>query len=517
MTRRRKAAASGRAAKAQQGEPTKLDVYYDGDCPMCASLMSGVRGSPKAGAFGLHDMRRARSMPFARDAVERQIHVTDAAGEVHRGPDAILLIAEQYPRLAPLARAARAPPLFIFAPLVYRFVAANRRFLWGPASRLYWLKAAVLLTLAIQLAMSAPLWIGPRSYPLTPVFDGLPPLPDLVSYGLYAGLFIAAAAALAVGRPQRWLAALVSILAAFVLFDQTRLQAWIFQLAFLAATLALFSWRGDDVAGRERALNTARLIIVATYVYSGLQKLNANFVESDFPWIAQPITNLVPQAAGAVHAFGMAAPFLQVGFGLGLATRRLRRISLILAVAMHVFILAMLGPLGQNWNAIVWPWTSAMAVFDILLFGGQPRATPAQILWPGRRAFPAAVLVIFGVLPALSFFNRWDSALSAALYSGNVTDAVIYVNDAGRAALPPPIRRHLVHTSADTNVLNLQRWASEDLGVVPYSETRIFKRIARSVCARLPDPADLMLEVHERRLFFSQPETDYRCWELGGG
>ncbi len=117
---------------------------------MCASLMSGVRASSKAGAFGLHDMRRARSMPFPKDDVERQIHVTDAAGEVHRGPDAILLIAEQYPRLAPLARAARAPPLFIFAPLVYRFVAANRRFLWGAASRLYWLKAAVLLTLGVR-------------------------------------------------------------------------------------------------------------------------------------------------------------------------------------------------------------------------------------------------------------------------------------------------------------------------------------------------------------------------------
>ncbi len=517
MTPRRKAAASGRAEKAHQGGPAKLDVDYDGDCPMCSSLMSGVRGSSKSGAFGLHDMRRARSMPFAREDVERQVHVTDAAGEVHRGPDAILLIAAQYPRLAPLARVARAPPLFVFAPLVYRFVAANRRFLWGPASRLYWLKAAVLATLAVQFAMSSPLWIGPRSYPLTPIFDGLPPLPTAAGYALYAAFFVLAAAAVVASRPQRFLGALVAVLAVFILFDQTRLQAWIFQLGFLAATLALFSWRGDDVAGRDRALNTARLIIVATYVYSGLQKLNANFVASDFPWIAEPITNLFPQAAGAVHALGMAAPFLQVGFGLGLLTRRFRRISLILAVAMHAFILAMLGPLGQDWNAIIWPWTIAMAVFDILLFGGRPDVTPAQILWPGRRFFPAAVLVIFGVLPALSFINRWDSALSAALYSGNVTDAVIYVNDAGRAALPAPIRRYLVHTSADTNVLNLQRWASEDLNVVPYSETRIFKRIARSVCAQLPDPADLMLEVHERRLFFSQPETDYRCWELGPG
>lgn len=87
-------------ARARGGRPDKLDVYYDGDCPMCAQLMSGVRSSSKADGFVLHDMHRTRSMPFAKDAVARAIHVTDAAGAVNRGADAILLIAAQYPRLA---------------------------------------------------------------------------------------------------------------------------------------------------------------------------------------------------------------------------------------------------------------------------------------------------------------------------------------------------------------------------------------------------------------------------------
>ena len=45
---------------------------------------------------------------------------------------------------------------------------------------------------------------------------------------------------------------------------------------------------------------------------------------------------------------------------------------LILAIAMHLFILAMFGPAGLNWNDIVWPWTAAMAVFDLRLFSGTP-------------------------------------------------------------------------------------------------------------------------------------------------
>ena len=130
-----------------------------------------------------------------------------------------------------------------------------------------------------------------------------------------------------------------------------------------------------------------------------------------------------------------------------------------------------------------------------------------------RRDLIAAV-IFFAVLPALSFFNLWDSYLSSALYSGNLTEAQIYLSDAGALSLPAAITSRLVRTSPDTNVLNLQRWAIEDLHVTPYPETRIYKAIAKSVCGSLRDPAQLVLIVREQRMFFSKPETGYRCFEL---
>ena len=69
--------------------------------------------------------------------------------------------------------------------------------------------------------------------------------------------------------------------------------------------------------------------------------------------------------------------------------------------------------------------------------------------------------------------SLWDSYLSAALYSGNITEAAIYTNDRGRNSLPEGIKAYLVHTSDDTNVLNIQRWAIEDLNVTPYPEVRV--------------------------------------------
>ena len=125
-----------------------------------------------------------------------------------------------------------------------------------------------------------------------------------------------------------------------------------------------------------------------------------------------------------------------------------------------------------------------------------------------------AAVVLFAMLPALSFFNLWDSYLSSGLYSGNLTEAQIYTTDAGKASLPAAIRSRLVRTSPDTNVLNLQRWAIEDLNVTPYPGTRVYEAVAKSVCGSLRDPTQLALIVREQRMFFSRPEAGYRCFEL---
>ena len=380
--------------------------------------------------------------------------------------------------------------------------------------RIFWLKAIVILGFCLGLAMSYRLWIGPRSYPMSPVFDFLPQAAHPVDYVLFAALFALAGAMLVSPKPQKFIAAFLAITIVFCLLDQTRWQPWVFLYGFLLATLALFSWRGEDVAGRGRTLNVARLIIVGTYFFSGLQKANWNFTQNDFPWIVSPITDVVPAAAPELHWLGMAVPLIQVAFALGLLTRRFRRISLIAAVAMHVLILSMFGPLGLNWNDIIWPWTAAMAVLDILLFGSDQEFSWRDIICSGRHPYHVAILVVFVGLPFLSFVNVWDSYLSAALYSGNLTEGAVYLNDRGGGSLPEGFKKYLVHTSNDTNVINLQRWAIEDLNVMPYPEVRVYRKVARDVCLQLKNPADLVLLVRERRLFFSEPEIAYRCWQL---
>jgi hypothetical protein len=382
-----------------------------------------------------------------------------------------------------------------------------------PASRLFWLKNTVILVFCLGLWMSSALWIGPRSFPLSPVLSLFPAIGDAAAHALYAALFVMAAAALVAPKPGWPIAGFLAVMAVFCLTDQTRWQPWVFQYSLLLGVLAVHPWKGADADGERRTLNILRLIIAFTYIYSGLQKINLNFMENDFPWLVQPITDLFPFTAPFLHAFGMAVPFVQVAFGIGLLTRRFRRASLIAAVAMHLFILAMFGPMGLNWNNIVWPWTAAMAIFDVLLFSGAEFSW-REIVWSRRDPRHVAAIVLFAILPALSFLNLWDSYLSSALYSGNLTEAQIYLSDAGKASLPAAIAARAVHTSPDTNVVNLQRWVIEDLNVTPYPETRVYKAIAKGVCSKLRDPNQLVLMVREQRMFFSRPETGFRCAEL---
>jgi uncharacterized membrane protein YphA (DoxX/SURF4 family) len=429
----------------------------------------------------------------------------DATGRTKRRDDGRL---KTFPRLA------HAPVIRQFAATLAQAAAANRQALIGPARRLYCLKIAVVASFCIGLALAPRLWIGPRSFPAVPLIGGMPEIAGVIADALFVSLFILAAAIVVSPKPQRPIAAFLIIIGVFCLADQTRWQPWVFLYGFLLATLALFSWDSRDIAGRRSALNIARLILACTYVFSGLQKTNLTFVDYDFAWIVSPITSLVPSATEPLHVFAFLVPLVQVAFGIGLLTNRFRRVSLLAAVAMHVFILAMFGPLGLDWNNIVWPWTAAMAVFDVVLFADTERTAAGDFLSARTRPYHALVLLVFVALPSLSFFNLWDSYLSAALYSGNLTEGTIYLSDLGRASLPAAITGHMAQSSDNTHVLNIQRWAIEDLDVMPYPEARVYRAIARHVCGQLSDGRQLVLVVREQRMFLSRPETSYRCRDL---
>jgi len=262
--------------------------------------------------------------------------------------------------------------------------------------------------------MSPKLWLSSRLYPLTPVwsFFRSPSSPgDHIIYFALIALLISACVI-----PRREiLIGVFTLLALLALQDQSRWQPWFYQYVVMLLAIAL--------AGSTRpsaALNTCCLIVAAIYIWSGFAKLNPNFVNVIFPSLLEPFMGwrLAPPR-WLVHDLAFVAPLLECVAGVGLLTRRFRKVAVYGAIAMHILILMAIGPLGSRFNVVVWPWNFAMIAFLLILFLRRAdNPGPQEIIWGKGFAFQKVALLLFGLMPALSAFNLWDHYLSSALYSG---------------------------------------------------------------------------------------------------
>lgn len=359
----------------------------------------------------------------------------------------------------------------------------------APCARALLLKAAVALAMLAGLLLARNLWLPTRTYPLAPVADALPALPDAVQQLGFVALLALLALVVVLPWPRLPLALFVTTAGLLSLWDQSRWQPWFYQYLFLLFALCFYPWGDPDAPDerRQRVLNACRLVVAGTYFWSGLQKFNVSFATDVFPWLVEP---LVPSALRDLARTGaLLVPVLETAIGAGLLVPGYRRLAVLLALGMHAVILYCLGPLGHNWNTVVWPWNVAMMAFVLTLFWRVPEIGPRELLWPGRSIVQGAALLLFGVLPVLNFFDRWDAYLSAALYSGNTVRAEIVLPTGTRDALPPELRKHCPAGFDGACRVDLFDWSIEELNVPAYPAERVYRRIARQLAAHAPDPA----------------------------
>src|SRR3989344_4806837 len=268
-----------------QNNEQKKTIYYDGSCPMCTVIIGKVDDSLQKGKFNPKDITK-ESLPqnFTKEQVEKEIHVVDSDGKVYKNAEAILKILEEYPRWKFLAKIGRLPVIKQLLPIGYKFIAANRHFIFGPASRIFWLKIVIVVGLIAGLLLSVKLWTNERFFPLAPVLDNFPAVPPSVETILFIILLGLLAAIFVFPKPQKLIFSALVIATIFAFFDQMRWQPWFYQYFFMLATIGLFSWNYSDTEKRQAVLNTSRLIVASIYFFSGLQKVNLAFMGGVFPW-----------------------------------------------------------------------------------------------------------------------------------------------------------------------------------------------------------------------------------------
>lgn len=318
--------------------------------------------------------------------------------------------------------------------------------------------AIVCAGFAAGIALSLPLWYSAaRLYPRAPIVRGWS-LPSYAELILVACLLGALAAVGIRPRPIATVCAL-ALVAVFTAFDQSRLQPWVYEYSLLLGALGL--------ARKDTALKACRLIVVALYFWSAIQKMNVTFLMKTWPELTPtPLWNRA----------GWIVPLAEIAVAIGLCIVPLRRPAIVAAVATHAVIFGLLVSSGEN--RVVWPWNIASALLAIVLF------------WPDRkriavpRDMPARVFVsAVWVLPVLNFFGAWDAYLSFALYAGNTMQAVVLVPPESIAGLPEVIRRN-TWQSSEPMFVDLNRWSYDELAVPAYPARRVMTAIGMEVCQR---------------------------------
>ena len=376
------------------------------------------------------------------------------------------------------------------------------------------LKFIIVGGLFAGLALSPNLWLSERLYPLTPVFPWLGAIPSPFDFASYLTLLVLLLAIAAVKRPAKLIGCFSLLAITVALFDQSRWQPWFYQYLAMLVALGLYDYkRGEDDDIHNPALNACRLIVACTYLWSGLQKAHAGFATDTVPFLIHPLQKLFPAWSGSLHiGVAVIAPIVETSIGIGLLTRRFRKVAIVTAFGMHAFILLRIGPFGANWNTVVWPWNIAMLCFLLVLFWRSPGLSVKEIVWP-RRRFQLVILLLFGVAPLFSFLNWWDAYLSSALYSGTRNTATIYVKNALADRLPPEILRQVFLTKKPgINEISLVKWAMREQNVAVYPEPRIYRNVARSLCAYAHDPSELKLVIAQTDVLFSPDrQLSYDC------
>ena len=346
---------------------------------------------------------------------------------------------------------------------------------------------------AAGLALSLRLWISSRFFPLIPVARGLPVIPYPLDH-ICAGLLLALLCAIGLAsRPRPYIFSFAALLVFLALLDQTRWQPWVYLYLFMLLSLGCFSWKQEDISGQENTLNICRLIVVATYFYSGLQKMNLHFAAVG---VASLFGVRVSRLLPLVHVWPWLIAATEAAIAVALLTRKYRNLAVIYGISMHLFILFSCIVI-RRWNSVVWPWNVAMIAFLVLLFWNV-QFSFVDIAWRNPIRFQKIILVLFGIMPLFSFFGLWDSYLSASLYSANVPEATVVFRGAVREQLPRRIRSYVRNRPAGTYMLKIGDWALGELNVPPYPAMRAYRMVGADICKYSNNSPDVVLLMYDK-------------------
>ena len=328
---------------------------------------------------------------------------------------------------------------------------------------------AILSTLSMML-YAPDLWITTKDFPVIPLFDWIP-IPISPFDTIFAGLFFIGQV-IYIFKPKRWLGWVVLLLYLFLsLVDQNRLQPYFYQSALTILAIVVYKEKTEA----KKVLNTVILIFIATYFWSGVQKLNGIFYEE---WLGALIKHFSFIPHVILQYFTYAVPWIEAALGIFLLFNKTRKLAVIGIVSMHSIIIIMLLYLGYGFNVIPW---NIQNIFSTIIIFWMLKTNSVFDFFLGILSPQKGLIFIFTfILPLSNLFGYWDHLLSFSFFTSKLDYYYIQIDDSLKDKLPEGVKKYY-RSNENMTVIYLNEWAGDINKVLLFPQPRVAKKVEQYV------------------------------------
>ena len=358
----------------------------------------------------------------------------------------------------------------------------------------------ILVCLISSMLLSIKLWMGQRYFPLIPVLDFLPQLKYPYDSVLFYFAEIIFALNVIYFFDRRLHFGLIFSLIILAIFDISRIQPWYFNSFLL---IIPFYFLKNQVENKNVLVNVLLKLIISIYlIWNGLNKINISYFKEVIPWFTQAFPK---NLSVFIFLMSILLPILEIIAPIILWREKTRKIGIILVLTIQFFYIAVTSPLGHNINLSMIPWHLSISLITFLLFQKNHAFQESLKLIIVDLKLRMLIMLI-ALLPLLNLFNLWDAYLSFNVYSNAGARGTIYLGEKTLKFLPTGIEKNLKNENKP-NIIDIKKWAINDLGAGIYPEKRAFKKVKSYFMKYSTDSSDVILNLQEKQTIFKTPES----------
>jgi len=331
------------------------------------------------------------------------------------------------------------------------------------------------------------LWLADRIFPIVPPFHLGFAVPALVHTMFFIGSLLVMILLFLMPQKKLLLQLLLALEIACCMLDQTRWQAWEYQY-LLMMVIFITNWQY-----KNRIISLLALLLVCTYIFSGICKLNTVFVQTF--WQFEILQNLLHLPASITHSrliyrLGYSLPSIETLGGILFLFKRTRRFGAALLILMHLLTLTILGPFGINYNSSVWSWNLVMMVY-LYLIGIRLHDVQFKTIISRTPIVNIPVVLLLVVMPIVGLIGWWPHFLSFSLYSYKAKQLVISIDeDSQNYKLFEPFyesKKTYKWANRNSRQLILHNWAMNEMNTPPFPEEAYYNKFKIAFISKYPN------------------------------